>query len=87
MITNGLLFISQYSFRKHHSTELTALELTDNIRREIDQKKIPVSVYLDLARTPSIMPCYWKNSNIMACGTPLHTVLYWVTFLTAPSTE
>ena len=39
--TNGLLFNSQYGFRKHHSTELGALELTDKIRREIDQKKTP----------------------------------------------
>ena len=36
--TNGLLFNSQYGFRKHNSTELAALELTDIIRREIDQK-------------------------------------------------
>ena len=44
---NGLLFNSQYGFRKHHSTELAALELTDKIRQEIDQKKTPFSVYLD----------------------------------------
>ena len=48
--TNGLLFNSQYGFRKHHSTELAALELTDKIRREIDQKKTPFSVYLDLSK-------------------------------------
>ena len=46
--TNGLLFNSQYGFRKHHSTELAALELTDKIRR--DQKKTPFSVYLDLSK-------------------------------------
>ena len=48
--TNGPLFNSQYGFRKHHSTELAALELTDKIRREIDQKKTPFSVYLDLSK-------------------------------------
>ena len=46
--TNGLLFNSQYGFRKHHSTEL--VELMDKIRREIDQKKTPFSVYLDLSK-------------------------------------
>ena len=48
--TNGLLFNSQYGFRKHHSTELAALELTEKIRREIDQKKTPFSIYLDLSK-------------------------------------
>ena len=46
----GLLFDSQYGFRKHHSTEMAALELTDRIRHEIDQKKIPLSVFLDLSK-------------------------------------
>ena len=50
MITNGLLFESQYGFRKEHSTELAALELTDRIRREMDQDKIPCSVLLDLSK-------------------------------------
>ena len=50
LITNGLLFESQYSFRKQHSTELAALELTDRIRREMDQDKVPFSVFLDLSK-------------------------------------
>ena len=50
LISNGLLFESQYGFRKQHSTELAALELTDQIRREIDQNKIPFSVFLDLSK-------------------------------------
>ena len=48
--TNRLLFNSQYGFRKYQSTELVALELTDKIRRAIDQKKTPFSVYLDLSK-------------------------------------
>ena len=44
LISNGLLFESQYGFRKQHSTELAVLELTDRIRREIDQNKIPFLV-------------------------------------------
>ena len=50
LITNGLLFERQYGFRKQHSTELAALELTDRIRREMDQDKIPFSVFLDLSK-------------------------------------
>ena len=50
LITNGLLFESQYGFRKQHSTELAALELTDRIRREMDQDKIPFCVLLDLSK-------------------------------------
>ena len=47
---HGLLFDSQYGFRKHNSTELAALELTDRIRHEIDQKKDPFAVFLDLSK-------------------------------------
>ena len=50
LITNGLLFERQYGFRKQHSTELVALELTDRIRREMDQNRIPFSVFLDLSK-------------------------------------
>ena len=49
LISNGLLFESQYDFRKH-TTELAALELTDRIRRKIDQNEIPFSVFLDLSK-------------------------------------
>ena len=42
---HGLLFDSQYGFRKHHSTVLAALELTDGIRHEIDQKKVPLQSF------------------------------------------
>ena len=46
----GLLFDSQYGFRKHHSTQLVAWELTDRIRHEIEQKKVPFAVFLDLSK-------------------------------------
>ena len=49
-VSNGLLFDSQYGFRRQHSTEFAALELTDIIRREIDKKNVPFSVFLDLSK-------------------------------------
>ena len=42
------MYESQYGLRKYHSTELAALEFTDRIRQEMDAKKIPFSVFLDL---------------------------------------
>ena len=46
----GLLYESQYGFRKLHSTELTALEFTDRISHEMDAKEIPFSIFLDLSK-------------------------------------
>ena len=43
--SNGLLYESQYGFRKYHSTELAALGFTDRIRQEMDTKKIPISIF------------------------------------------
>ena len=48
--SNGLLYESQYGFRKLHSTELAALEFTDRISQELDAKKIPFSIFLDLSK-------------------------------------
>ena len=47
---NNFLFDSQYGFRKHHSTELTAVELTDKIYETMDQGDIPISIFLDLSK-------------------------------------
>ena len=50
LTSNDLLYESQYGFRKHHSTELAALEFTDRIKKEMDAKKIPFSIFLDLSK-------------------------------------
>ena len=47
---NNLLFDSQYGFRKHHSTELAAVELIDRIYKTMDQGDIPISIFLDLSK-------------------------------------
>ena len=44
--SQALFYDSQYGFRKYHSTELAALELVDRIHKEIDENKIPFSVFL-----------------------------------------
>ena len=47
---NNLLFDSQYGFRENHSTELAALDFVDRIKLEMDRKKIPFSISLDLSK-------------------------------------
>ena len=47
---NELLYESQYGFRTLHSTELAALELTDKIYLQLDKKKIPLAIFLDLSK-------------------------------------
>ena len=47
---NNLLFKSQYGFHENHSTELAALEFVDRIKLEMDRKKIPLSIFLDLSK-------------------------------------
>ena len=48
--SNNLLFESQYGFRENHSTELAALEFIDRIKLEMDRKKIPISIFMDLSK-------------------------------------
>ena len=49
LTSNDLQYESQYGFRKHHSTELAALEFIDRIKKEMDAKKMPFSISLDLS--------------------------------------
>ena len=43
-------FNNQYGFRENHSTELAALEFVDIIKLEMNRKKIPFSIFLDLSK-------------------------------------
>ena len=47
---NNLFLNSQYGFRKGHSTELASLELVDRISKDLDNKKTPISIFLDLSK-------------------------------------
>ena len=40
----------QYGFRDQYSTELAALELTDRITTHLDNRKIPLALFLDLSK-------------------------------------
>ena len=46
----NLLYISQYGFRKGHSTESACLEFLDKIMKDLDDKKTPISIFLDLSK-------------------------------------
>ena len=47
---NKLVYDSQYGFRKLHSTELAALEITDRLTENMDKGKISITIYLDLSK-------------------------------------
>jgi hypothetical protein len=50
MLTNQLLYNSQYGFLPQRSTELAALELTDHIISSMDNNEVPINIYLDLSK-------------------------------------
>lgn len=45
-----LMLNSQYGFRKKHSTEHAAIEIIDRLMEEIDNKNIPIAIFLDLSK-------------------------------------
>ena len=47
---NQLFYPSQYGFRKMHSTELAALELTDRILKDIDERNVSLAIFMDLSK-------------------------------------
>ena len=50
MDSNNLFLNSQYGFRKNHSTEYAALEFVDRIAKDLEAKKVPLSVFIDLSK-------------------------------------
>ncbi len=46
-----LFYNAQYGFRTEHSSEYIVLELIDRIITEMDNDKIPFSIFLDLSKT------------------------------------
>ena len=49
-ISNNYLHISQYGFRKQHSTEHAVLEIVDQVTSELDKGNLLVAIFLDLSR-------------------------------------
>ena len=47
---NKLFHENQYRFRTKHSTELAVTELTDRILINIDNKKLPLGIFMDLSK-------------------------------------
>ena len=82
LISNGLLFESQYGFRKQHSTKLAAWELMDRFRREIDQNKIPFSVFLDLSKAFDILNHHILLSKLAYYGIKSIALLWFKSYLT-----
>ena len=66
-VENNLLFDGQYGFKKHHSTELAALELVDRISNGLDKKKplFPSSSTYPRRSTRWIIKYFWINFSIM----------------------
>ena len=46
----SLFYNGQYGFRAEHSTELAALEVTDQILFQMDNNKTPINIYMDLSK-------------------------------------
>ena len=47
---NNLFYDSRYGFLKNHSTEYAAMELTDEVLKDIDDKNISLAIFMDLSK-------------------------------------
>ena len=47
---NRLLYDHQYGFREKYSTESATLEFIDTILQDLDNSKIPITIFLDLSK-------------------------------------
>ena len=73
---HNLLYKSQYGFRENHSTEYAALELIDHISNNLDNGKVPFSIFLDLSKAfdtldHTILTQKLKHYGIKGCALKL----------------
>ena len=47
---NDILFNNQFGFRKNLSTSLALMQITERIRKSIDNKKFGCGIYIDLSK-------------------------------------
>jgi len=47
---HNILYEHQFGFRPNHSTTLALIEIADNIRKEVDEGKSVIGLYLDLSK-------------------------------------
>lgn len=47
---NKILYKLQFGFRSKHSTKLTLIDITENIRKALDSKKFAASIFVDLQK-------------------------------------
>ena len=50
LMSENILYSSQYGFRESHSTELAALENIDRIVDILEKDRIPINIFLDLSK-------------------------------------
>ena len=63
---NKLLNPNQFGFRHNHSTAHALINLTENIKRHLDDKKLVAGVFIDLEKALLlIIKSSATNSNIM----------------------
>ena len=53
---NNLMYKYQYGFLKYYSTEYAALHLLDYLNVEVDVRRIPLNVYIDLPKAFDFLP-------------------------------
>ena len=49
-ISNNLFHANQYGFRAGYSTELALSELVDRIYTDLDEKQLPIAIFIDLSK-------------------------------------
>ena len=65
---NNLMYKYQYGFRKYHSTKYAALHLLDYLNSEVDARRIPLNVYLDLSKAFDFLSHSLLLDKLKHCG-------------------
>ena len=61
--SNNPFHANQYGFRVEYSTELALSELVDRIYTDLDEKQLPIAIFIDLSKTFAPLTIQFSSAN------------------------
>ena len=79
--SNNLFHANQYGFRAEYSTELALSELVDRIYTDLDEKQLPIAIFIDLSKAFDTTDHTIIISKLEHYGVENNEILWFISYM------